>query len=298
MNILPFVLAILLVFSYVTTTFVQGEKSLFIEERSIDGFHRAERATNNLLARRLYNHQHGKLLNKKGESSCRKKKNKQEYFSKRNCFPPHEEMKLHLGSFVEHAGEPSTHPLYESFATFLRLLYKEHIFSKYPQIEKIEYRLINAMVDKAKKHPGVKRIAELYPEDPELSSVFHKMLQGTNQYDGKRGIPPLEDVILLGKKKEIATLSFASPLLLETLFGQQIATEIQDYEKKKWKETGKYHAFSKEDLQKLASHHPGQSSLFDKLSPLLEYSKKYTGKTEEGSKDDVSGLRERKKISS
>ena len=175
-------------------------------------------------------------------------------------------------------------------AEFLRLLYKNCLFAKVPHSEKIEYRLIESMIKKARKLPDLDNLAELYPDDPVLAKIFYKMLKGTNQYDRNRGIPPLADFISLNKEKTSAHLSFASPILLEALFGDEIAVQILQEEKKKWEDTNKYYYFSKEDLQAAVMKNPARVPALSSLESYINYSKQRTPLTQIGGRDKKTGI--------
>lgn len=255
-------------------------------ESSCDGYYRTERVVSNAIIRKAYHKISGESLNKKSPSPSQKQKSV-DYLSKRNFFPPYENSKFYLAPLIKHQGELNLHPLYEYLAKFLRLLYQDKLFAKKPGTE---YRLIDAMIKKARKQE-TEVLADLYPEDPALKQIFYKMLKGTNQYSREEGIPQLGDFISLDKSEHAVFLSFASPVLLEAFFGEEAALAVLEHEKKKWEEEGKYHFFSKSDLQALLTKNPARASQFSNLESYFNDSKQPAPRDQIAGKDNKTGIR-------
>ena len=255
-------------------------------ESSCAGFYRTERVVSNAIIRKAYHKISGESLNKKNLNPSQKPKSV-DYLSKRDCFPPYENSKFYLAPLIKHEGELNLHPLYEYLAKFLRLLYQEKLFAKKPGTE---YRLIDAMVKKARKQE-TEVLADLYPEDPVFKQIFYKMLKGTNHYTRKEGIPPLGDFISLSKSEHAAFLSFASPVLLEAFFGEEVALAVLAQEKKKWEEEGKYIFFSKEDLQALLTKNPARASQFTTLESYFNHAKQPAPRNQIAGKDGKTKIR-------
>jgi hypothetical protein len=271
-------------------------KSFTLVESTLDGFNRTERAVNNAVRRKEYR----KI---KAESSRKKKEGRKQtkpkyYLSKRSFSPPFENSKFNLVPLLEHEGELTSHPLFKPLAHFLRLLYQKNLFEKEPAAKKIEYRLLEAIVKKARKSPQVSTLADLYPDDPKLSWIYYKMLKGTNQYNREEGIPPLGDFIVLHKGAPAISLMFASPLLLEALLGAEISTWIMLEEKRKWQESSKYYFISKDDLQPILSKDFSLASSFLALEPFMDYSKKLTRIQQISGRDKETGIGIEKSLSS
>lgn len=271
MNILPLVFTFLIILSCIAFTFLREVKSIFLVETSLEGFNRTERVVNNTIVKKAYRKIKGETTSK--NNSQNKNNGTGAYVSQRSAFPPREESKFNLGVLIQHQGEPTLHPLYEPLAEFLRQLYKTRLFDRQPHPEKIEYRLIGVLLKKAHDHSAAKTLVELCPDDPDLAKLFYKMLKGTNQYSRDQGIPPLGDFICIAQDKTAASLSFASPRLLEALFSPKIAGLILEEEQKKWEELGKHDYFSKEDLQALIMKNPQQAASYSSLEPYLNFSK-------------------------
>jgi hypothetical protein len=201
-----------------------------------------------------------------------------------------------MGPLVKYEGDLKLHPLFEPLAKMLRLLYGERIFDPEPHSEKIEYRLLEAILIKARKNPENKELAQFFPDDPALSKVYYKMLRGTNQYNKKDGVPPLGDFVTFHKDAPAIFFSFASIVLLEALFDQKVAEQISQEERKKWELLNKYYYFSKEDLQLLLSKTPTLASSYSTLESYLDFSKQIKPRKEIGGIDNNTGLSIKKSI--
>ena len=294
MNLLPLIFVFLVIFGGISLTFLRDAKSFFILESSIEGYHRTDRVVSNALVKRAYRKIKTAPLVKKENKTGPKKA--VEYQSYRLLFPPLDNSKVNLAPLFEYEGEIRLHPLYQSLATFLRLLYQEQLFSKESSSQKIEYRLLDALLNKGRALKGDVELTDLMPDDLKLQPLYYKMLKGTNQYDQEKGFPPLEDYFCVREGKVPISFSFASPPLLEALFGKSVKEKILLEEYNKWASAEKYVYFSKEELQSLISQDPLRASSFSTIETYLDYSKQFTPRTDLGGKDNGTGIVIRKKI--
>ncbi len=283
MNILPLVLAFIIIFSCLGVSFLREIKSYFLVETSLAGYNRAERVVSNTAVQREYKKTKGESLNKKGESSPAKKP--VSTASRRTLFPPMEVSKLNLEPLAKEEGNPSLHPLYEPCARLLRALYGKKILSE----EKSEYQLLGELLKKARAKPDAD-LAELYPDDPKLKKMYYRMLKGTNQYGNERGIPPLTDFFYLDKEGKAVWTGFASPLLLEALFDEEMAAAILAFEQTESEKSGNPYTISKEDLATLFMNHPGKASLLTSVEPFLNPSRKAPARAIIGGRDKTTGI--------
>lgn len=287
MNILPLVFTFLIIFSCIALTFFREVKSYFLVESTLDGYRRTERVVGNAIAQKAYRKIKGDPLVKKEKEKSDASK---EYVSRRTLFPPLENAKFNIGALVKEEGELKLHPLYEPLAALLRLLYQDRLYAKEQNGEDLEYRLVEAMLKKARKLSHVENLSELYPDDPKLKAIYYRMLKGTNQYSRESGIPPLSDFLCFDKEGKAASLCFASPLILEALFGSEIASGILAEEKKKWEESNKYYFFTKEDFQTLLTNNPSKGSLLPSIESYLDYSKGFKARDRFGGRDKITGI--------
>ncbi len=257
-------------------------------ETAIHGYNRAERSLSNKILRKTY----GKIKVDASTSTEKKTKEKknQKYTSRRSLFPPLDNSKFNLTPLLKHQGPIKLHPLYEPLANLLRQHYEKQVFKKEVQAEKIEYKLIDELIKKAQKFPEAESLSELYPDDPSLKKLFYKMLKGTNNYSSARGITPLRSLLTLSKQEKAISPCFASPSLLEALFGEEIAAEILKLECSKWEESKNKYIASKEDIQNIIIKFPEKVALFTVLDPFLDYSKQLSPRDILGARDDITGI--------
>lgn len=295
MNILPVVVAFLVILSCINATFFRDTKSFHLLEQTIRGYQRAERALSNTIAQRAYKKVKAEPTAKTQKGDKQTQPNVK-FTSRRSLFPPLENSKFNLTPLILASGECKLHPLYEPLAELLRKLYATKVFQKYNNSEKLPYRLIDEIVKKARKLSTVDDLAQLYPDDPMLQQVYYKMLRGTNQYKNGEGFPPLKHFLSLNKSEKAISLSFSSPPVLEALFGTQMAAEILKLEREKWNSSQKYYLLTKEDLQPLLMKNPAKSSVFTALDTYLDYSKQFAQRTEVGGKDKITGITVEKRL--
>ncbi len=296
MNILPLIFAFLIIFSCFAATFLKEVKSFLLMETVADSYDRVERNLKNFIVRKSYYKLKGETLNSTKSPNEAQKKKMKTYTSYRSLFPPLELSKFNLAPLAEYMGEFKLHPLYEPLAELLRILYGENLF-KQEKLEKIEYRILDTMLVKARKNPDAESLTELNPDDPIVKKIYYTMLKGTNQYTlhGK-GIPPLEDFLYIRKESPAISFSFASAALLEALFGRETSSHIFVEEKKKAQESNTYYYLPKNELQTLLMKNPVLFSHFSPLEPYIDYSKQFKPRTERGGKDDRTGLSVKKSI--
>jgi hypothetical protein len=201
-----------------------------------------------------------------------------------------ESSKFYLKPLAKDDTEFKTHPLYEPLANLLRILYQKNLFSKPNTPGRVEYLLLDAIVKKIRKYPDAELLSDLCPDDPRLKAIYYKMLKGTNQYSPEKGIPPFSDFFSMEKSGKSISLSFASPPLLEALFGQEIALEILSNERKNSESSNKYYYISKEDLQNLLFKNPSTASLLPAIEPYLDHSKQLKPRNSLHGRDQITGI--------
>jgi hypothetical protein len=287
-NVLPLVFTFLIIFSCICLTFLKEVKSFSLIETSLDGYNRTQRAVTNAIARNAY--RKIKADPSKKNASDKTKEASGEYHSRRSLFPPVENSKLNLRSLIKQQQERKQHPLYEPLAKLMRLLYQKNVFEKEKSSEKLEYHLIDEMVKKAQKLVELKSLAEICPDDPALRKLYYKILKGTNQYSRSEGIPPLGNFLSVCKADKAVSLSFASPPVLEALFGHETSLAILKLEREKWEQSNKYYFFSKEDLEAALLKSPTKASLLALLETHLDYSKQPAQKNQIAGRDKITGI--------
>lgn len=291
MNILPVVFAFIFIFAFVTLGFIQNQKNAHLAEKCFKSYHSLSRLSSNAVAKKLYDRVKTPPPTEKTEKPATPKTRKAQRHSTREYFPPVDYSKFNLLPLLELKTDPQRHPLYEICAGLLHMLYGETLLK-----EGVEYDLLKGMLKAYQTKGDIKALSDLYPDTPQLRQIYYKMLKGTNQYniETHRGIPPLEDFLLLDKSPSIR-FSFASAPLLHAIFGKKIASKILDEEKKK-REEGKNKSLTKEEVTTLLSGDTTCSSLILELGDQIDFSQKPLKRTTLGKRDKASGLVVKKKI--
>lgn len=285
MNTLPLVFTFLMIFSMIALTFVREAKSSRITEKAI--------ASHDDLSRKIHNHLVSKTYKndgKRGYGGAGSSKKKQIFASRRVQFPPAENSKFNLCPLTQQEGELKFHPLYELSASLLKDYYGEKIFKHCPRPEKMEHRMLEAIIARAKVNPDAQNLADLAPEDSILANAYYQMLKGTNQYDMQSGVPPFGDLFVFTKDKFAFSFASASPGILKGVFGPEIAKQIMDDEKKICLEKGKNIPFSKENLSAVLASKPILFAKYSPIEPFIDFAVKRHTRNEIGGKDDKIGL--------
>ncbi|HEY2811591.1 MAG TPA: hypothetical protein VGJ00_09420 [Rhabdochlamydiaceae bacterium] len=272
MNILPTVLAFLLLFSFLTWGFIHQEIHSALSERSIHSLYKTTRVVMNRAASKQY--EKAKKIPKPATGSTTPSLDKapKNFRSKREHFPSKESGKCNLLPLFELQTNPQDHPLYEIAAQLLRTLYGNSLF-KHVKSEGIEYLLLDGMIKTHRVKKGTQELCDLYPEALDLKPIFYKMLKGTNQYHLEKnlGILPLEDFFAIDKAPAIH-FAFASVPLLDAMVGKKHALKILAEEKKKFQETGKNQSLTQDELISILADNPKTASLILELGSHLSFS--------------------------
>lgn len=280
MNILPLILAFLLIFSALSVGFIRGQKESLVANKCATRFYQTSRSALNRVAAKSYR----KIkvdAPPKTVTTEKKGVKKAPPAIERTSTPPLEASKLNLTPLLDLETDPKRHPLYEIAAQLLRLLYDESVLKG-----EMEYALLDAFCAKEK----VESVVDLYPKEAALQPLFYKMLKGTHTYrlDKKQGIPPFSDFFTLGKQSAIH-FSFASPLLLEAIFGKKLRAKILAEEKKKAQKDGTS-CLTQEELTALLTGDPACSALVTELGTQLNFSSKREKRNEIVAQDKQTDL--------
>jgi hypothetical protein len=300
MNVLPVVIAFLILFSLFTLSSIRQELRSTFSESSIHSFYKTERVLLNSMANRDYKKAKSAPVPSSSQQISDPKSNTEKptrkYHSKRKFTPPMENSKLNLLALLELQTDPKNHPLYEIAADFFRLLYEDSLFKQIKR-EGLEYEMLNALLKAYAANKKCQELHDLYPADPELRSIFYRMLKGTNHYDmeNRKGIPPLEDFFSLEKTPAIH-FAFASPFLLEALLGKKNTAKILTQEEKNYQTTGKNASLSQDELTALLASDPIHNMLVSELGENISFSQKFSKRRIISGQDRTSQLVIRKKI--
>ena len=267
MNILPLVLSALFIFACASTAFFRQRQATYWEQRSYLGYMSAERKARRTLASTAYQKAKKKKgLQEKTTKAITTKKKQGPYTAQHERTQLTEFSKLNIASLLKGHEEA----LYEVTARLLRLLYQDHAFFKEARGEKIEYRILDGLLQKAQATPEACNLADLFPEDNALKQTFYKMLKGTHN-----AYPPLGEYLEFDPSNGAKPVRFffASIPLLQALFGQEGAAKIIQEEKNRV-DGGKQTRISSSELQELLHNLQQTPFAYLKIERLLDFSAK------------------------
>jgi hypothetical protein len=271
MNILPLVLALLLLFSFLGASFFQERISSHLEESSYKGYLRAEQNGINRLVRKEYNKAKKRAQKKeRSESSVRKRvRNYRESVEICN------HSKLNIGALFDPGAASRSPFLYDTAAELLLMLYGEKPFFKGSGIADLEHKLLDAMIAASRTKKEVKTLADLYPQDEKLAQIFYQMLKGSKKYDlvKLKGSAPLDHFFTLdGKQKKSLSFHFASPTLLTATFGRAAAKSILEAEEKKRSSGADPFTLNESEVESLLSNNSGRPHQLSMIKHEIDFS--------------------------
>ena len=217
MNILPFVCAILVIFSLLSSSLFRERLTLSNLKSACEGSMRAERASRNRIeaaAYKKYQKKSSSADETKPEAPSLKKAKTMSTTSPRDKKTFTTNTKLNLSPlFVE-----KNPLLYKTAAGYIRSLYANASFYK----AGLETQILDQLIAKGSEKKQGASFTELFPDDPTLREIFYKMLKGTGSYDLDKGygFPPFDNYFQLdaGTKSKPIHLHFAPTRLLRALF--------------------------------------------------------------------------------
>lgn len=298
MNVLPFILAFLLILSFSSYTLFKDFTATQLEAWGSTGYLQTEREARGQSAEKLYR------LAKK-TNGPRKKKNadekgkgkKRTFKSRRSHCVPLEEAKLNLAFLLTTAPSSSSYAiLYETAATLIRTLYNRQPFWK----EGIERPLLDEMIRQGKAHPQAATFGALFPENKELAELFYILLKGTQSYNLEtlEGIPIFSDFFLIDStpSEKPIYFCFASLPLLSALFGPEITHAITEEEQKKWEQKKRNYTLKRTELEDLLTRFPNTKYSFEQYKELMNFSIVGQGRKMKGVKDPNTGILTRREL--
>lgn len=124
--------------------------------------------------------------------------------------------------------------------------------------KKLSVELAEAFITAARDVPQTKlNLVKVTLDDPKLAGLFYQMLKGSYYFDPDKieGWPPLTDFLIIDgdKKRSALCTRSASPLLLKSFFGEDIAKQILEKEKQKHSDGAKISLLTKGEFEALIS---------------------------------------------
>jgi hypothetical protein len=219
MNILPAVLAFILLITMMSLTFFQSASHADYLAYKQTGYMKVKRDLQSALENEAYNPHRPKAISKDSKNGSRTKA-RNHYRSERLKPPLNENNKLNISPLFTVAKEPNL-LLEKTLKKLILILYHEKkFFAKegYTQ-EELAVNLVKSLIEKGRGKETLEALTDLYPKDPFLQNLFYKMLKSAT---------PLSDYITLIEKKERKPVCFkyAPTDLLTALFNEKITEAI------------------------------------------------------------------------
>lgn len=227
MNILPFISAILIVFSIMSHFLLKDHRDTVIMKKSIEGYLNAYKKSQNSYEDFLcksFKVKKKDIVKSEGQKDFKKKggdkkslkeeeeNNNEEIFScgQINIYP------------LLKNGKIEEKKIYEIFKKLIKMLYGR-ILKKENMEDYLLDKLIFITKDKKNLH-----LEKIDFKDQELQILWYKMLKGTKFYDFKNniGYPSILNFIKISEKKERICINKAQKEILFVLFNKEIAKKI------------------------------------------------------------------------
>ncbi|HEY4255574.1 MAG TPA: hypothetical protein VGM34_04435 [Chlamydiales bacterium] len=220
MNLLPFIIAILLVLSYGASSLMQKHVFASKTHAAYLGLRRAERALLRKNEWARFNQLPGALVKKERDTAPATTKEK-----KFVPEPKPNPLCARLNLFPLLTKSQENHPeIYAQALKLLDLFYRKELFNNEAPSAK---KLLDAILHAAQKKLGTKKIIALETlslEEKELQAVYYLALKGTKRCKlGTKGYPPLIDFFKIDPNPSPICLFHAHPHILSTFFGTKNA---------------------------------------------------------------------------
>lgn len=221
MNVLPFVIAILMVLSYSAASLLQKHRASAHAQKAYLGLQRAERSFLQLAEQRKFKELPGDLVKIERETHPQPPK------PRIAALPATNSACARLNLFPLALEGRERHPvLYEVAAKLLRTYYQNTLLRQGE-----EYKLLDVLLSAAKKRLEKQSTIPLETielGDARLQRLYYLALKGTKRADvvSSKGYPPLLEAIKITNINTHVCLHHAHPNMLAGLFEPQIALEL------------------------------------------------------------------------
>jgi len=267
MNLLPFVVIILVIFSLFSAGQLQSKMIEKKEIRLYTTYLTTVRNSRNSKEKRMCE---GAKREGKGHQQQSIKDSEPKpvigYFREKRV--GWERGKLNLSSLIN---DSAKWPILETVAaSYVKELYKSAAF--YPKEKDFEKKIIQTLIATLKETKDLSPLHELKLKDQKMQALFYRMLRGTNTYDlkKKQGIPPFGDFFTFEpSEKPPMNLHYANLSFFSALVGPKGAEKLAKSEQDCFNENSeKKHykcPYSIEELRQLLND-PKQADLNERLS--------------------------------
>lgn len=193
------------------------------------------------------------------------------FVSHRLVTPPLEQGHLHIASLWQLEHTPVVQPL-------IKKLFKE----LYGHVSWYEEKGIDRLIAALSKPREKFDIQEFSKSlDPELYSLWYRMMKGTQVYNTEEqiGYPPLTDFVdfSFASAKNLCHFRFAPLPVLRAFFGKELTNQILKMENEKWQEGHRYRFCTKKEFLTIISK-TGRAPELTNIVDTFCYFKQSVGK--------------------
>jgi hypothetical protein len=291
MNILPFVITMLMIFSISTAMHMRSSLGLSSTTASAEGLHRSSIRAESMACRRQYLKL--KVKEQKKASKRQKSSINTAYHWHRHTHNPTAAAKLNIAPLLQE-GIEKKQPLIDIAAKLIYELYKDKYFTTSLNDPRWHYTILDLVTKELKKQKeGLPSFALVSPADGPYKMAIYKILKGSGSFDipSYRGIIPLEEIFTIDDPKApIIHFTYAQACILRAAFGDDIVQKIQILEKDKSLKKQTPCTLSKEELFPLLEETMGFEKA-TKCSAMLSFSTRFASLDKIVADDTASSIR-------
>ncbi len=256
MNILPFVMIFIMIFTYFSFSFFTKNKMFTKEKKGYTHYYCANRSLQS--KQQDFSYQHQKVIQEKSSSISfdapisEIEKEEKPYFSPRLIYPPKSGSQFNLASAFYNDSDIER----KAAISLMQHLYTDLFVAK--KFELSFEELFNALQRKALKlstdeEKTSYHLLDLFPEKDLEKQAFYLLIKGSAFYEENKGYPPLGDFFNFDPQMRKKPLCFklSSKQTLASIFNPHIAQEILDAEKNKKAKSLSQKILTKKELSEL-----------------------------------------------
>ena len=292
MNILFFVSSLLIILTFVVSSFFSSTLSLESEKTSLLGLMEARKKTRDMWQVRLFNSATKNVTPKQGLEN-KIPKVITNYQSHRVISNKCRLSKINL-HFLFETDYSHKKELITICENLLNELYGKKSFIKELNKEHWPKDLLKQMISFGAKKKGDLDLLDLMPDTPEQSYLFYKILKGSCDYDLEKGsgYPPLSDFFYIDSKERYPIyFCYASSQVLKACLGRALCSEVIREEKKKSLLYGGRRVLTKQELKSLIENQRAKQKDLLWIDEIFTFSKRSTTLEALQYKDEKSNVR-------
>lgn len=275
MNLLPFIIAFLVLFAGINTALFQNVRNTLIEQNAYSNLMHSERAARNEYVRAKYHN----IKPVKDNSKDKNPKDPNPVGALRFQARYRQNGRLNVYALLT-ADEPPQALINAFYELF------DRYYQNLPEYKHVNPTHFFEQIKQAFAKSDAQSFKELKLSDPKEQALFHRMCRGTTYYsiEDHEGYPPLDDVFRIEKAGAQRPLRWrvASPATLQAFFGPELTANFLEYEKEL---NVQHKQINQKELLDFFGEQNSFSDFNDSVQTLLDHS---CGKTRRTSLTEVS----------